>query len=522
MKKVIILLSIICNILIAQELNYSFGKEFESIKNHDEYGFFKFDDSTFADVYFHQGEDIIFQIHDKKFNGLIKEETAPLPKGSKYCDNEGFFSVKNEFFWFYSTWDKKTEKERLFALPFDKTNFKFSLNPINLIETGRLSKIYDKYQFNISNDSNKLLVTYRVKPKIKNELLNRDIIGFNLYDSQMKKIFASEIEMPYSEYDMDILRYKVDSRGNIYMLMKVKLNNSLDGERNKEDKNSYRYELARVNQKENTLQSIKIELDNKYTKSVLLTEDLNQDIVIAGYYSDVKNSNSSNGAYIIKLELESNNYIKKFIKTYYEFPNEVLELSKTTKEKKKMNKKEKANHLEVENLKLEQVVFNKDGSIIIIGQEHYIMTYSYTDGKIPITLNNYYFNDILILKADKNGKGIWCNKIPKYQSGGSNTDLSFHYHQLNDDNYFFYLDNNNNMNKPFTESPEIFKSERGGYLTCVKIDNAGKMTKKAVLDIKDEYLQIYPLSLKSISENIIVSKIDEDYKHSKIFKLETR
>ena len=522
MKKVIILLTIICNILIAQDINYSFGKEFEPIKRHDQYGFFKFDENTYADVYFHQGGDMVFQIHDEKFNGVIKEETALLPNGSKYCDDEGFLSIKNDFFWFYSTWDKKTNTERLFALPFDKKTFKFSLNPINLIETGSLSKIYDKYQFNKSTDSSKLLVTYVVKPKHKKEILNRDVIGFNLYDSQMKKIFASEIEMPYSEYDMDILRYKVDSRGNIYMLIKVKLNNSLDGEDYRNDKNSFRYELTKVNQKENTLQTIKIELDNKYAKSVLLAEDLNHDIVITGYYSDVKNSNSANGAYIIKLENSNTNTIKKLIKTYCEFPTEVIELSKTAKEIRKLHKKEKENNLEIENLNLEQLVFNIDGSMMIIGQEYYVVAYTYTDGKIPMTVNNYYYNDVLILKVDKNGKAIWCHKIPKYQSGASNTDLSFHYHQYKNDSYFFYLDIDKNKNLSLTETPGRFKSEMGGYLTCVKIDGDGKMTKKTVLDIKDEYLQVYPLSLKSINENIIVGKIDEDYKHSKIFKLEIK
>lgn len=40
--------------------------------------------------------------------------------------------------------------------------------------------------------------------------------------------------------------------------------NSLDSDKNRYNLKAYCYELLRVNQKENTLQAIKIELDNRY------------------------------------------------------------------------------------------------------------------------------------------------------------------------------------------------------------------------------------------------------------------
>ena len=115
---------------------------------------------------------------------------------------------------------------------------------------------------------------------------------------------------------MIILDHEVDSRNNIYLLAQVKLNNSIDGEVDKENKKAYSYELMRVNQKENSMQAIKISLDNKYTNSVILSEDLQNNLVITGYYSNKKNSGSTDWAYIIKLELDDNNSIKKL-----RFPN---------------------------------------------------------------------------------------------------------------------------------------------------------------------------------------------------------
>ena len=100
-----------------------------------------------------------------------------------------------------------------------------------------------------------------------------------------------------------------------------------------------RYELIRVNQKNNSLQAIKINLENKYTNTVILSEDLNHDIVIVGYYSDKKNSNGSDGAYIIRLEYDANNAVKNLKTTYSEFPAETLKAFESERTKRKMDKK---------------------------------------------------------------------------------------------------------------------------------------------------------------------------------------
>lgn len=523
MKKKISIFILISSSYFAQTLSYSFSNEFETVKKHEDMGFYKFTGKEYAEVYFRKGDDMVFQIFDESFKNVKKQELVTLPKESKKYANEGFYNIKNEFFWFYSTWDRKTETERLFALPFDKDMFKFDPKEIKMIETGRLDP-YNKYRFNYSTDSTKMLVTYRVKPRERRDKLNKDIIGFNLYDSKINKLYAAEIEMPYSEFDMNNLDYEVDSRGNIYMLTEVKINNSLDGEVNtdRDSKNAMRYELIRVNQKNNTLQAIKINLENKYTNSVVLSEDLNHDIVIAGYYSDKKNSSGSNGAYIIRLEYDANNSVKNVKTTYCEFPAETLKAYETARTKKKMEKKDKEGDLEASNLTFDKMVFYEDGSVLIIGEEYYVVTHTYYNGKTTTTTYTYYYNDILVLKADRNGKTLWCNKIPKQQSGSGTADLSYHHHNYNGEDFFLYLDNIKNIDLPLTETPFAHSSGRGGYLTCVKIDRSGNMTKKSIFDIKEEKIRIFPRSFESINGNLIVDRLKADRSESKVFKIEIK
>lgn len=524
MKKALIIFSLISTSVFAQTLSYSFSNEFETVKKYTDKGFYKFNNDEYAEVYIKKDEkDLVFQIFDKDFRDVKKTTTAVLPEFEKRPADEGFFEIKNDFFWFYSTWDRKTETERLFALPFNKESLKFASNEIKLIETGRLDPSR-KYRFNTSTDSSKLLVTYRVKPTEKRDKLNKDVIGFNLFDNKMNKLYSAEIEMPYSEFDMNNLDYEVDSRGNIYMLTEVKINNSLDGEVNKDraSRNAYRYELIRVNQKNNTLQAIKINLDNKYTNSVVLSEDLNNDIVIAGYYSDIKNNSGSNGAYIIRLEFDENNSIKNLKTTYCTFPLETLKAYETERNKRKMDKKDKNGDLEASNLTYRKLVFYPDGSVMIIGEEYYVVTHTSYNGKTTTTTYTYYYNDILVLKADKNGKTLWCNKIPKQQSGSGTADLSFHHHAYNGEDFFFYLDNIKNIDLPLTEAPASHSSGRGGYLTCVKIGKDGSMTKKSIFDIKEEKVRIFPRTFESINGNLIVDRLKADRSASRVFKIEIK
>ncbi len=525
MKNLVIIFFLLSSSVYAQTITYGFSNEFETIKKHVDLGFYNFEGKEYSEVYFRKGEDMIFQIFDENFKNVKKQEVIPLPESSKKYENEGLFNIKNQFFWFYSTWDKKTETERLFALPFDKASMKFVSNQIKLVETRRLDPVA-KYRFNYSTDSMKLLVTYRVKPLVRRDKLSKDIIGFNLFDHNMNKLYAGEIEMPYSEYDMDNMAYEVDTRGNIYMLTKVRVNNSLDGEVDRENKNAYRFELIRVNQKDNALQRIKINLENKYTSSAILAEDLNHDIIIAGYYSDKRNSRDANGAFIIRLEYGENNSVKDIRTTYCEFPAETLKAYESERSRKKMEKKDKEGELEASNLLLDKVVFHPDGSVILIGEEYYVVTqthYYYNNGmSSSYTTYTYYYNDILVLKADKDGKTLWCDKIPKQQSGSGTADLSYHHHSFDGEEYFFYLDNIKNIDLPLTEVPAYYAGRGGSYLTCVKIDKDGKMEKRSVFNIREEDVSVYPRYFESVSRNLIVDRLRADRHESKVFKLEIK
>jgi hypothetical protein len=275
-----------------------------------------------------------------------------------------------------------------------------------------------------------------------------------------------------------------------------------------------------VNQKNNTMQSIKISLDSKYVNDVVLSEDLLGNIIVTGYYSN-RSGGGADGAYITRLEYDDKNAVKKLNTTYCEFPKEVLQSYESERTRRKMEKKDKDDNLEATNLNLRKVVFDSEGGVTIIGEEYFVVTHtSYNSNGGSTTTYTYYYDNILVLKANKEGKTQWCQKIPKYQKGSKSNDLGFHYHAYNGNNYFFYLDNAKNAKLALTERPALHQAGKGGFLTCVIISGDGKMVKESILDIKDEDIKLYPRDFEHIGKKFIVDRLREDRSSSKIFKLE--
>lgn len=536
MKK-ILLIALLSNSLFAQTINYSFSEEFETVRKHDFKCNIKCQNNQLISVFYQRSKklnSIVFQSFDNNFKSLIKQDSILLPDKQKRHYSVATCGLKNNTYWLYTD---KNSMLGLFALPFNDKIMKFDTTKIKLLDADSYDLFFNDliykngsiFDLKYSNDSSKMLVVYGINPKNKKNNLNNkkviimgvnskkimnnsknEIIAFNLFDSNLKKIYSCEVTLPILKSDLRALNYSTDSYGNIYIIVGY-----IDS--NKE----YQNELFKVNQKDNTLQSFKINLENKYIKTFYLKEDLNKNFIITGLYSNKKSISSAAGVYIIEPLFDEGGSIKKTKNTFSEYPAEVLKAYESARTKRKMDKKNQEGNLEAENLSFKKIVFNSDSTTVIIAEEYSMQISTMNDGKSSSSVIDYTYGDILVLKLDKYGKTIWCSKIPKYQSRqNAKSDLSFFHHQYNGDSYFFYLDNKKNMNLSLDETPYPYANGSGIYLTCVKIDINGVANKKSIFDIEDEAINLSPMNFQSVSDNLIIDYLKVDKNKSKIFKLE--
>ena len=521
MKQVLLILIFISSSLFAQTLSYSFSDEFETLKKYDELSFFKFNEKSYASFYSRDGKDMAIQLFDPTFKSVTTQSIIPLPEECKKSFVSRILKIKNEFYLIYYSFDNKTKNAKMFAYQFDKKTLSFAGPAKKMIDTYQVDD-ESYYKYGYSNDSSKTLTTFRCRRKERKNSINKDVISFNLFNSKMDVIYTHDIEMPYTEADMSNLDYEIDSQGNIYVLISVKVNNSVDGivSTDKENEDAVRFELLRVNQTTHTLEYTKLYLDNKYITTPVLSEDLNHNLVIAGYYSDKKKGNSINGAFVFKVYFDKDGKIKDINKSYSDFPKEVIAAEASEREKRKMEMKESKGELEVNNLKFNKVIFKKDGSMLIVGEEEYVTESSYSMNGKNYTTRTYHYEDIFLLKTDSQGKTLWSTKIKKNQSGDKKSFLSYYDYSLNDNDNFIFRDSD--IEKELIEQlPEKKLKNKGTYLANVKVDSNGKIT-KSLLHIEEDEDDIRPRQFESVSENLIVYHVRSDRKNTRILRIQTK
>lgn len=530
MKKLVALIVFVHYAAQAQKISYSLSEEFDDVKKYTyEECFYKFDEDSYADVYCRNGKSITLQLFNKSFGKLINQVEVPLPEELKNYSIWKFTKIKNKYFLLCHNYEKK--RATMLAYEFNTKTLSFAPNPVKLLDTDNIGN-YSYYKFDISKDQTKVLIWFVGRHSKVNVSKYNENISFNTYDENLQKIYSGDIEMPYRDRDMNILDCKIDYKGDIYSLISVNETNAADGENaaDKNAKSNARFELLKVNQKQNDLGFIKIALESKYICQAQLIENPDKDLVITGYYSnkpaekkgffapDKLGSHSADGIYLYKAVFDESNKLRDVITSYTEFPLDMLISGESEKMKTKQLEKEAKGELEQNNLELREVIFNADGSMTIVGEEYFYTESMYTANNKQYTEYTYFYKDILIVKTDKNGKMLWHQKIKKYQSGSRKKSLSYSRCGINDNSYFIYA---NNTLDPELKDKIPEGKLKGSFLTIARLDAKGNVTKD-LLYIDDEDAELKPRYFENIEKGILIERLSAGKKTSKLLKLELK
>lgn len=440
----------------------------------------------------------------------------------------------NYFYMFYSTWDKEAQEEHLFADKIDLASGTFADDPQELIVADKIAgstiatgfykfSTANKYQFNFSNDSSKLLVSYRKQTDIKDDSKSFDRLGFFVFDRDLKLIWGNEFRIPYTEKMMDNNDFAVDSKGTAYLLSKVYEGKRVEKEG---DEPNYHYEVMKFGQGYEEPKQIKIKLDDKFINDLYLTENFAGEMVCAGFYRTVfKSSNisalrqlNSDGAFIVKID--HNDSLYNVQKGYYEFPTEILREFEKTSAQNKIDRQEKKDEAEAPGVYLRKVFLADDGSYIFVGEQYLVIMKTVTTGNSVNTYYKYLYGDIYVMKIGADGEMAWARKIPKNQEGKlGQGGMSFKYYWHDGESYFFYLDNLKNLNLAPDKAPYKHLDGAGGYLTICKLDKDGNMTKGKLFNVREDDLTICPANLDWISPTVLIGRAANN-NQSKLMKIE--
>src|SRR5258705_7623852 len=449
-------ISLFSTVSYAQSKKFSFklGSEYGLPKKSEDLSFFGNDKDGIVNLSLKKDELSITRF-DPKTLVQTAEKTIELPELTNNYISETVIDFDNNYFWVHSDWDRKEEKELLFYDKIDVVSGKITSSNNKMIETTKLGgelvrsgggwpalKMGFKYQFNFSADRKRLLVSYKLFPKERNDKKNYDKIGVHVFDDKMNKLWSAEYDMPYTEAIMDNIDFSIDSYGNAYLLAKV-----YDSEKRREidketGKAGYHYEVLKFTKESKRIINKPITIDDYFIKEAALIENSLHEMVISCTYSKKGKGGGTDGVFLTIMR--TGGAISKYKKGYYEFPLAELEKFESARSKRKMEQKD---DYEASNLTVRDLIVESDGSVFMACEEYYVIVHTYTDSRGGTrTTYTYYYGDIIASKINAAGNFEWLRKIPKSQKGSSGRGtMRFKLVFDAQGYYFLYLDNLKNI-----------------------------------------------------------------------------
>ncbi len=518
---------------LSNDFTYSLGKPYQVVDAAEKYYFLM--DNTMIKASLNK-EVLTLQNFDlNNLSQLRKVIVKNFPAGFGW---ETMTVLNNKFYFFYNSYDKGKNTEQLMYRELNPDNLTFKGDDKilcsvkgkvtgELYNNGKMSyniKTRDKFNFYYSYDTSKVLVQYSKKPSKGSSAF--ETIGLNTFDKDLNPIGTDEIKMPYIQKKMKNLHYSIDSEGNIYILSAVS-NGNVDIKKCLDGKGESHLELLRIIAGTGVLEKVPVELSNFYIHNLTSFEGPGNYIVCAGSYSKVSNKkgNSIDGIFVFKAGKEGEIYDY----ATYEIPLEILNQNLKKKEQNKNTKKEKDDKAEFEDLIMQNVVINSDGSMLLVGEQQYkiITTRTSANGSVNVTVRDYY-NDMLVTKIEADGKLAWMKKLPKKQQGLKGLGgMSYKYISGRDYHYFLFLDNVKNQGLTMQEVPAYHFDGQGGFLTAYKLnDESGEVSKDYIMDLRNvkgmEVFQFKTSRILSVSPTEFIVEVYKKDKKDILIKIDLK
>lgn len=458
----------------------------------------------------------------QKFSGSpFKQESVKVyedfPNGTVYEDD---IETEDFVYLLYSVWDKPNKVEQLYvrAINLKTGEFENEGERIIAVEGKVTGGDGNKFKLASSFDNSKLLVRFRKKPESRNDKLNKDVIGLYVFDSNLKQIWGKDVEMPYTEARMDNIDYAIGSNGDVFILTEV----MKEGETRRFDREgnpNFDNQLIAISESGVEVNASEINVQGKFVTQASFFEGKDDALMIAGFYGN-KRGIQTDGIFYCSLTKDGRQADFK----NFEIPLELIKQYMSQRSQEKLEKKEdKGKDLGMTNMVLRDILIHDDGSIFFAAEKYYVL--SHTDSKTGVTTYDYYFEEMLAAKLDKNGELVYMKKLPKRQhssSGGSgfgfgsfigmsflrNSELSYKLVESKDYYYIMFLDNVKNLNLDENKVPARHEQGKGGFLTAYQINKqSGAVKKLSILDVRDaqgyELFQFSPKRIVELGNNEI-------------------
>ena len=286
----------------------------------------------------------------------------------------------------------------------------------------------DNFNLSSSKDNKMFLLSFHNEENKNETRIN--IITFN---DSLRSNFNSTFIVPYGNKNYYFINQGISNNGDIFILGS---NNPLN-RRIKEPVDLKNF-LITGNKSSPSGKILEISFPDKFISDIgLAIDELNNNVVVAGYYSE-NNPYSYAGVFYSAFDIATGE-----MKTIREdkFPEKVL-VKMFGEIKGRRNK-------ELNTFSIDKIILRSDGGAVVLSEAKYTTSNSYYDNftRSYVTTTNYYYNNILAVSMNANGTIDWPVVIPKNQVTVNDFGYYSSYCMAVDDNKMHFIYNRFSGNK---------------------------------------------------------------------------
>ncbi len=393
----------------------------------------------------------------------------------------------DKFMLFTSRFNKESENFQIFCSYYDLNGVKLT-DPALVhytLSEGRSSAPF--FGITLSPDSTKMLLFF--DPPFERK--TTEPVSFICYDTDLEMLWEKEIKLPYTPEIVQVHSFQIDNEANVYMLSGR--NPSKSGSLTQKAQGG-RYVVFYYSAKENKLKEYDVGLKDKQVMSVIFRLNKEQDVIIAGYYS---NDFRFSAAGTFLFTIGANGASVKSA-SFMPFPKEFM--------LKLLRKSNSENESALPDFYLDHMIIHDDGSILLIGEQYYASETITLDPSTGRQMIEYRFNfdDIIITSLEPSGRHAWNTKISKRQDTTSDTKVCSYQCFLNASGLSVYFndhsENQQKLSALVDGEATLWSGGKGSVTTRVKVETDGSQKREVLFSNKekDALLNTY-YGLKSIN-----------------------
>jgi hypothetical protein len=322
----------------------------------------------------------------------------------------------------------------------------------------------------------------------------RQAFDLHVLNDRLDPLWSRETTLPYPDHEFTTEQYKVDHKGDVYLLSTLFDDNRSHKRSGLPD---YRYHLISYRNKGKEVNEYSIRLPEKFLTDMKIVINEQQDIIGGGFYAE-KGSYHIEGSYFFTIDGKSQEVVSNSVKEFEprfidkEFPG----LHAGTKE---------VGQLKNMGISLNDIIVRKDGSAVLVGEQYFVSSNTRLKRRLlgsSRTRTNYYYDykDIILVNTNAQGLIEWAEKIPKSQHSHNDAGRysSFSLTVLQDDLYFVFND------KP--DEGEDIKKRKGACpihskTKMVKVDRGGNLYQSGIASLNKANIRLMPKTAYMATEN---------------------